>query len=44
MVYKYLLVQIDSSDLFFWVGFIYCVNFFLKKALWPLFMDGIQLP
>ena len=45
MVYKYLLVQINSSDLFFWVGFIYCVNFFFeqKEALWPLFMDGIQL-
>ena len=44
MVYKYVLVQIHSSDLFFWVGFIYCYFFFKKKALWPLFMDGIQLP
>ena len=45
MVYKYLQVQIHSSDLFFFVGFIYC--FFLKKkkkALWALFMDGIQMP
>ena len=31
MVYKYLQVQIHSSDLFFFVGFIYCVFFFLKK-------------
>ena len=45
MVYKYLLVYIHSSDLFFSVGFIYCVNFFKKKkALYSLFMDGIQLP
>ena len=44
MVYKYVLVQIHSSDLFFWVGFIYCYFFLKKKALWPLFMDGIQLP
>ena len=29
MVYKYLLVQIHSSDLFFWVGF--NVLIFLKK-------------
>ena len=42
MVYKYLLVQIPSSDLFFWLGFIYCV-ISLIKALWPLFMDEIQL-
>ena len=33
MVYKYLLVQVNSSDLFLWVGFIYCDNFFLKKKL-----------
>ena len=45
MIYKYLQVQIHSSDLFFWVGFIYCVNFFFQKeALVLLFMDGIQLP
>ena len=44
MVYKYLLVQIHSSDLFFWVSFIYCANFFLKKSLWSFFMDGVQLP
>ena len=31
MVYKYLLVQINSSDLFLWVGFIYCVKFKKKK-------------
>ena len=44
MVYKYLLVQIYSSDLFLWMGFIYCVNVFLKKkAVWPIFIDGIQL-
>ena len=43
MVYKHLLEQIYSSDSFFWVGFIYRVNLF-KKALWPFFMDGIQLP
>ena len=35
MVYKYLLVQTHSSDLFFWVGFIYCVNFFKKKFYGP---------
>ena len=44
MVYKYLLVQSHSSNLFFSVGFIYCVFFFFKKALYSLFMDGIQLP
>ena len=32
MVYKYLLIQIHSSDLFLWVGFIYCVDFFLKES------------
>ena len=37
MVYKYLLVQIHSSDLFFWVGFIYCY-FFLKKKLYGPFL------
>ena len=30
MVYKYLLVQIRSSDLFLWLDFIYRVNFFKK--------------
>ena len=39
MIYKYLQVQIHSSDLFFWVGFIYCVNFFLnKKKLYGPFL------
>ena len=33
MVYKYLLLQIHSSDSFLWVGFISCINlfFFFKK-------------
>ena len=49
MVYKYLLGQIPASDLFFWVGFIYCFCFFFlfsfKEKLYGLFfMDGIQLP
>ena len=39
MVYKYLQGQIHSSDLFFWVGFIYCVNFFvLEKKLYGPFL------
>ena len=37
-VYIYILVQINSSDLFLWVGFIYCVNFFLKKKLYGPFL------
>ena len=38
MVYKYLLGQIHSSDLFFWVGFIYCVNLFFLKKLYGHFL------
>ena len=40
MVYKYLLVQINSSDLFLWVGFIYCVFlfcFFKKSFMTPFY-------
>ena len=45
MIYEYLLGQIHSPDSFFWVGFISCVNLKKrKKDLWPLFMDGVQLP
>ena len=38
MVYKYFLGQIHWSDLFFGVGFIYCVNFFFKKNLYCPFL------
>ena len=37
MIYKYLLVQIHSSDLFFWLGFIYCVNFLKKSLMAPFY-------
>ena len=42
MVYKYLLVQIHSSDLFFWAGFIYCVNFFKEKLYGPFLWMGFN--
>ena len=52
MVDKYLLVQIHSSDLFLIVFYLLCyfiyLFFYLKKkkekALWSVFMNGIQLP
>ena len=42
MIYKYLLVQIHSSDLFFWAGFIYCVNFFKEKLYGPFLWMGFN--
>ena len=42
MIYKYLLVQIHSSDLFFWLGFIYCVNFLKKKPYGPFLWMGFN--
>ena len=42
MIYKYLLVQIHSSDLFFWVGFIYCYIFFKKKLYGPFLWMGFN--
>ena len=44
MVYKYLLGQIHSSDLFFWVGFICCVNFSWKKHYGPFLWMGFNYP
>ena len=44
MVYKYLLGQIHSSDLFFWVGFICCVNFSWKKLYGPFLWMGFNYP
>ena len=42
MVYKYVLVQIHSSDLFFWVGFIYCYIFLKKKLYGPFLWMGFN--
>ena len=50
MVDKYLLVQIHSSDLFLIVFYLLLFYLFIflfkkkeRKALWSVFMNGIQL-